>query len=216
MRSLLPSLLAPSPLTFNLSPALTPRVIGTLPNPSAHILAIWQSAPGAIQTPLLSAKPATTWQSGNLPLQPKYAAYYQTPFPPRRKSALRRRARVSAMPDPRCSRNRPGPWRFGLGFFAPLPPCTLNPSMFRRTTTRMVVGRRHSGATRPGSALSPSIPRSLDPWIPWLCRAFAHPPRAGTLHAMVLLLNAQQLQEKLETWHAPSRPPLRAMCRWLS
>jgi hypothetical protein len=61
-----------SPLlfTFHLSPALAQRVIGTLPNPSAHTLAIWQPAPGAIQTPLLSAKPATTWQSGKLPFWP--------------------------------------------------------------------------------------------------------------------------------------------------
>ena len=66
--------------TFHLTPALAQR--GTLPNPSAHTLAIWQSAPGAIQTPLLSVKPATTWQSGKLPIQPKYAAYYQTPYLP--------------------------------------------------------------------------------------------------------------------------------------
>ncbi len=59
------------------------RVIGTLPNSSAHSLAIWQPAPGAIETPLLSAKAATAWQSGKLAYQPKRGAHYETASTPR-------------------------------------------------------------------------------------------------------------------------------------
>ena len=65
----------------HLTPALAQRVIGTLPKPSAHILANWQPALGATRTPLLSAKPATVWQPGKLPIQPKYEAYYETASP---------------------------------------------------------------------------------------------------------------------------------------
>ena len=54
----------------HLSPALAPRVIGTLPKPSAHTLAIWQPAPAATQTRLLSVKTETTWQSGKLAFRP--------------------------------------------------------------------------------------------------------------------------------------------------
>jgi len=71
----------PPPLlfTFHLTPALAQR--GTLPKPSAHILANWQPALGASQTPMLSVKHATAWQTGKPPIQPKYEAYYETASP---------------------------------------------------------------------------------------------------------------------------------------
>ena len=55
----------PPPLlfTFHLTPALAQR--GTLPKPSARTLANWQPALGATRTPLLSAKPATVWQTAH-------------------------------------------------------------------------------------------------------------------------------------------------------
>jgi len=52
------------------------RVIGTLPNSSAHTLAIWQPAPWRNQNAALSPKAATIWQSGKLAIQPKHEAYY--------------------------------------------------------------------------------------------------------------------------------------------
>jgi hypothetical protein len=72
-RRLCPPLL----FTFHLSPGLAQRVIGTLPNPSAHTLAIWQTAHGAIQTRLLSGKRAHTWQTGKLVIPRKHGRFYQ-------------------------------------------------------------------------------------------------------------------------------------------
>jgi len=68
MRSLLPSLLSRSPFSFHLLPALTQRVIGTLPNSSAHTLAIWQPAPGANPTSdsIGHSRPnLANWQTAN-------------------------------------------------------------------------------------------------------------------------------------------------------
>ena len=89
----------PPPLlfTFHLSPALAQR--GTLPNPSAHTLAIWQPATGAKQTPILSAKATTTWQSGKLVFQPKRGVYYETATP-RTKAGFHRTRHAPVRPPP--------------------------------------------------------------------------------------------------------------------
>jgi len=89
MRSLLPSLLSRSPFSFHLLPALTQRVIGTLPNSSAHTLAIWQPAHGANPPAILMAIADHTWQTGKQRIQPKCRARYETTSPPRTKAAFR-------------------------------------------------------------------------------------------------------------------------------
>ena len=68
--------------------ALAQRVIGTLPKSSAHTLANWQPAPGAIQTPLLSAIANQDWQSGKLAFRPKRGAHYETVTMPRTRAAF--------------------------------------------------------------------------------------------------------------------------------
>ncbi len=73
--------------TFHLTPALAQR--GTLPNSSAHTLAIWQPAPGANPPAILLAIADQTWQTGKLPIQPKCRARYETTSPPRTKAAFR-------------------------------------------------------------------------------------------------------------------------------
>jgi len=77
--------LRPLLFTFHLSPGLAQRVIDTLPKPSAHTLAIWQTAHGAIQTRLLSAKRAHTWQAGKLVIPQRHGPFYQTRAIPREK-----------------------------------------------------------------------------------------------------------------------------------
>ena len=111
----------PPPLlfTFHLSPALAQR--GTLPNPSAHTLAIWQPATGTGQTPLLSAKPATAWHSGKLVSQPKRGAHYETASSPRTARPL-------------------SPYHF-----ITLSPCACAQVLVNTATTRRCAKRREGG-----------------------------------------------------------------------
>jgi hypothetical protein len=166
----------PPPLlfTFHLSPALAQR--GTLPKSSARTLANWQTATGAIKTPLLSAKAAPAWQSGKLPIQPKYGAYYQTPSPPRPKAPFAQTPCPLAPLPPRSL----DPSILGAGdpvaLASPsgsdtLPSCPLAPSIPRSLDPSNPDPSRPARAPRPGSArrsrsLDPLIPRSLDPFIP--------------------------------------------------
>jgi len=160
--------------TFHLSPALAQR--GTLPKSSARTLANWQTATGAIKTPLLSAKAAPAWQSGKLPIQPKYGAYYQTPSPPRPKAPFAQTPCPLAPLPPRSL----DPSILGAGdpvaLASPsgsdtLPSCPLAPSIPRSLDPSNPDPSRPARAPRPGSArrsrsLDPLIPRSLDPFIP--------------------------------------------------
>jgi len=191
----------PSPpllFTFLLSPALAQRVIGTLPKPSAHPLAIWQSASGEIQTPLLSAKPATAWQSGKLAFRPKRGAHYETVTMPRTKAAfLNASPFLNATADSRELKADSFAPVIGtlskssaqcMITCAPAPRATPHDVFMRRLITclttcplnppecRLAVFR---GAARPGSVfvrLDLSIPRSLDPSLGGIPGRQARPP----------------------------------------
>jgi|GEM_PF-2933516 hypothetical protein len=178
--------------------ALAQRVIGTLPKSSAHTLANWQPAPGAIQTPLLSAIANQDWQSGKLAFRPKRGAHYETVTMPRTRAAfLNAPPFLNATADSRELKADSFAPVIGtlskssaqcMITCAPAPRATPHDVFMRRLITclttcplnppecRLAVFR---GAARPGSVfvrLDLSIPRSLDPSLGGIPGRQARPP----------------------------------------